>query len=136
MANWLDDQLRTIYDPVPEDPSIDDEPSTPLRHPIDEAMNKLVHAVAAFHRAGPHYSRKSEAFRIFAAGTWDQRLYDQRILEAGQRLPKRRNVHQDILFAEAEVEEAVRLLKRSGLEEDARDLSWALKQYRKGGFPL
>lgn len=136
IANWLDEQLYTIYEQVPEDNCQDDEPSAPVEHPIDEAMNKLALAVAAFQRAGQHFSRKSEAFRIFAAGSWNQHLYNERIHEASRKLPKQTSVQADVSLGEGKVEEAIRLLGQEGFEDDARDLKWALKQYRKGGFPL
>ncbi|CAK3807360.1 Hypothetical predicted protein [Lecanosticta acicola] len=46
---------------------------------LDEALQKITTAVAHFHRAGPFYQHRSEAFWIFAAGCWGRGKWEAEI---------------------------------------------------------
>lgn len=130
MNTWLDDQ---IDDPEPDESfSLRDNPSPLNRHALGEALNKLTIAVAALQRAGAYYGRKSEAFWLFAAGSWHRQVYDGQVCEAGKKLPKRTSVEHDVAFAEDKVVEAIALLRREGDVRDAGDLTEALEVYRNG----
>ncbi|KAK4539946.1 hypothetical protein LTR36_009916 [Oleoguttula mirabilis] len=133
MEDWLNNQLITFYDPVPEDHIlfIDDIRAVPKKHALDAAMDKIALAVAALHRAGPRPTRLSEAFWVFAVGSWSRQYYDAQVRAATAHLPKRVSVDKDVVFAEDRVVEAIALLRREGDVRDARDLADAMASYRK-----
>lgn len=131
-----DRQDNQSYDPLLDPISPHETPQIPSQPPIDEVLTKLVLAVAAFRRAGPHYARKSSAFLFFARGSWSLARYTLELRQAGLRLPRQVCVERDVGFAERLVGEALVVLRREGLSGDLRDLEWALRQYWAGGFPL
>ena len=109
------------------------QPATGSTHPIlDEALDKLALVVAALRRAGPHYARRSEAFRIFAAGSWHRHVYMWKVEEAAKLLPMRLSVQHDVVFADNTIEEVIALLRKEGLEDDARDLAESRAVYQHG----
>ncbi|RMY52364.1 hypothetical protein D0863_14284 [Hortaea werneckii] len=132
----LDDQPLTVYDTLPDTLSPEKDPPPSPKHPIDEALQKVAVAVAAFRRAGPHYARPSSAFLFFARGSWTRARYVLEVRNAGSRLPKQVSAEQDVMFAERMVGEALVVLRREGLQDDVGDLEWAVRQFRAGGFPL
>ena len=108
--------------------------TTPInRHALDAAMDKVALAVAALQRAGPRYCQSSEAFWFFAAGCWSDKFYHEQVKAAGDRLPIRVSVHDDVRYAKKRVGEAVALLKKDGDVRDAEDLDDALGEFVKGG---
>ncbi|KAK5122074.1 hypothetical protein LTR85_004320 [Meristemomyces frigidus] len=133
LDDWTNEQLTTFYDPVPDNHTffIDDIRTPIKRYALDFAMDKVALAVAALHRAGPSPARLSEAFWVFAAGSWSRDRYDTQVHAADGQLPKRRSVNHDVAFAEDKVVEAIALLRKEGDVRDARDLGDALEGYRK-----
>lgn len=136
LADELDDYPPTIYDPFPDIIFPPEEPHVHSHNPIDAVLNQIALAVAALHRAGPHYKQKSSAFLFFARGSWTRARYLQEVRQAGLRLPKQVCAEQDVVFAEGMIGEALVVLKREGLHGDVADLEWAVRQFRAGGFPL
>lgn len=132
MEHWLESQ-RDPYDPAAGTHVVyADNVKTPLdRHAIDIALDKLALAVAALYRAGPSPARLSEAFWIFAAGSWSRRHFDTQVRAASTHLPKRTSVDHDVAFAEDMVVEALALLRKQGDIRDAWDLEAALASYRE-----
>lgn len=93
---------------------------------LEKALRTLALALAALHRAGPSYTRKSQPFWFFVAGSWPNEEYQFRILEQMKQLPKRISVLHDVLFAEETVMKAILLLRKYGDDRDAEDLAEAL----------
>jgi len=134
LDDWVGTQLHTIYEAV-QDSSLtsDDEPTSPNKHPLDQALDKTVLAVAAYRRAGQHFAQKSEAFWVFVTGSWDRQRFDRAVDEAAKTLPKRVSVQRDLFFAEGRIEEAIMVLRRGGDKRDAEVLAEALEVYHRNG---
>ena len=106
-----------------------DHSPTTGRSALDIALSKLVLPVAALRRAGPFYVQQSEAFWVFAAGSWSRSIYDQKVREAVTRSPERRSVSDDATLAEVLVNEIIVFLRQSGDARDARDLEEVTELY-------
>ena len=118
---------------MPKDsPSYDEAPKQPSKHTLDSALDKVALGVAALHRAGPYYTLQSESFWYFAAGTWDRAVYDNEVGNAAKVLPERKSVAEDVMYAEARLNEAVDILQRDGDLRDAGDLLDAIEEYKEG----
>ncbi|KAK5137327.1 hypothetical protein LTR08_000297 [Meristemomyces frigidus] len=129
---WLDAHSTTAYEPAQDDYlAFNDEglATSINRYALDTAMEKVALAVAALQRAGPRFTQLSETFWFFAAGCWSSECYNERIGAAGDKLPARVSVHDDVGYAEGRVGEAIALLRREGDVRDATDLTDAFKKY-------
>ncbi|EMC98200.1 hypothetical protein BAUCODRAFT_146762 [Baudoinia panamericana UAMH 10762] len=133
------EQLHTLYDPVPrhshgssnllEEPSLR---SGAANAALDTAPSLVALAIAALHRAGPHYARRTDAFWCFCAGSWSGYRYDEAVKAASTLLSKQLSVANDVLFAADRLLEAISLLKREGDTRDAEDLMNALELFHVG----
>lgn len=132
LNDWLDDQEELPYTTNAIRDTTRSLSATP--HLIlDKSLATLTLAAAALCRAGPRYVRRSEHFWFFAAGSWSRPTFELKVEEAKTRLPKLLGVPQHEKFAEDRVREAIKVLRRSGDERDARDLKEAFKAYQRDG---
>ena len=115
----------------------DSPPSSPTRRNsrtvLDQALAKLASAVASLHRAGSFHKHRSEAFWIFAAGSWSRSKYEEAVAEATKILPGSRSADSDVAFAERRIAEAIAILRKDD-GRDADDLVDALWAYRDGDW--
>ncbi|KAK3697837.1 hypothetical protein LTR37_017228 [Vermiconidia calcicola] len=128
MHDWLEEDHLTIVPRIATSSS--SSASTPLTT-LNLALSKLPLAIAALRRAGPSYARRSEALWIFAAGSWPRYLYERKIEEASEKLPRCVSVYHDVTFAEKMVADAIAVLRRSDDGRDARDLEEAFELYQR-----
>ena len=99
---------------------------------LDAALTHIVHAAAAFNRAGPHYATSTESLWFFAAGSWTPWQYQYRVNQASKELPKRVCVNSGVAFAREQLEMAEALLRKDGDVRDARDLEECVGLMRLG----
>lgn len=103
---------------------------------LEDCLSKLVLAVAHFRRAGPLYRHRSEAFWIFAAGSWGREEFERRVAAAGRKLAKQegggRGVEEDLRMGREFVKEAVGVLRRAEVR-DVVDLLEARGAFEGGG---
>lgn len=127
LDDWLNDQ--TDKTTLPHLPSTTGKlsPSTALNN----TLQKIITAVARYHRAGPTFKKKSEAFWIFAAGSWTRKQYDEEVRQAMEKLPKAKYVDEDLLAARRLVLEGIEVLKKAEML-DAKDLEEAWRVFEKG----
>lgn len=140
----LDEPNTTIFEPVQSTnatlSSSSDVPES-KHYAIYDALDKVALAVAALHRAGPHYKRASEIFWFFCAGSWSRARFDEQVKKSRkyllgkptERARGKKSVGMDVAFAEEKLHEAVAVLKRDGLHGDVQDLLWAIEAYQSGG---
>ena len=96
-------------------------------HTLDSALTKLAQAVAFFRQTSPSYAQRSEALWVFCAGSWNREMYERRVAEAAERLPRRLSVRRDAEKGQRLVGEALVGLKNGGLWRDANDLTEAIE---------
>ena len=115
----------------------DSPPSSPgrrnSRSALDQALGKLALAIASLHHAGSFHKQRSEAFWIFAAGSWTRSKYDTAVAEAGRTLSTSRSADEDVVSAEQRIAEAIAILRKDD-GRDAEDLVDALWAYRDGDW--
>jgi len=102
---------------------------------LDDALDKIASAAASFQRAGLSYFRYSEVLWYFCAGSWSRQTYERKVREAEKRLPERpsgsASVWADVYFAEVKLRNAVDVLRKGELWNDARDLSEAMEAVKR-----
>lgn len=94
---------------------------------LEDSLTKIVLAVAHFRRAGPLYRHRSEAFWIFAAGSWGREEFERRVAAAGRKLTKQKEkggVGEDLAMGRELVKEAIGVLRRAEVR-DVLDLEEA-----------
>lgn len=112
--------------------SFNRRPSTATTNALQTALHKVLAAVARYHRAGPSFKKKSEAFWIFAAGSWNRHKFDEEVKDATKKLPKAKSVDEDLRAGKRMVFEAIEVLRKAELM-DVRDLEEAWRVFEKSG---
>jgi len=135
LSTWLDTQSTTLHEPLPDPAAFDfddlNKPPQTSIHTLTTAIEKLIVATAALHRAGPWYVSKSEAIWHFIAGSLPRAEHDSKVSKALAKLPKRVSMERDVAYAEEMMLEAVVTLKRDGDARDAGDLMECLRDFGK-----
>lgn len=82
---------------------------------FDQAIQHLITAIARYHRCGPVYQRKCEAYWVFAAGSYTRQKYEMAVKCALEKLPQVRSFEDDWVVATGLVVKAVWIL--GGVDE-------------------
>lgn len=99
------------------------------------SLQRVITAVARYHRAGPTFKSKSEAFWVFAAASCTRAQYDEDIKRTLEDLPTAKSVEEDLSAAKSLVLEAISELKKTDIR-DAKDLeeAWRVFEMVDGGW--
>lgn len=131
LEEWLDNQAQNETTSLFQPSTV--RPTTPSA--LHDALQKVITAVARYHRAGSTFKKKSEAFWIFAAGSSTWGKYDEEVQDAMHKLPKAKSVDEDLGAGKRLVLEAIEVLRKAETL-DAKDLEEAWRVFEKGNKGL